>query len=194
MVLRRKVELMAGVDTLARTLLRAQRRHLVRCRDQAAMLARALRDPSLLLGYLGQRLDDLQTRLSLAGRAAVVRRRELLESQTSRLQLRHPGLELERRRERLGLLALRLTGSLKQQLERRRDALSLGSATLNTLSPLATLARGYSIARLPDGAVVTDSGRLAAGDRLRLLFRRGEAGCLVEEVVPADDGTGVISP
>jgi exodeoxyribonuclease VII large subunit len=194
MVLRRKGELVAEVDALGRGLLRAQRRLIQRCREQAAMLARALRDPSLLLGYLGQRLDDLQARLFLSGRAAVGRRRETLAAQTARLRLRHPGLELERRRERLGLLSLRLTGSLKQQLERRRDALALGSATLNSLSPLATLARGYSIARLPDGAVVTDSGRLAPGDRLRLLFRLGEAGCRVEEVIPADDGGGVISP
>jgi exodeoxyribonuclease VII large subunit len=194
MVLRRKTELFSEVGHLANSLVRTLGRRLDASRRQAAMLARALREPSLLLGYLGQRLDDLHARLSVSARSLIARRRGTLAGQTDRLRLRHPGLVLERRRERLGLLSLRLTSSLQQQLERRRDALSLSSATLNSLSPLATLARGYSIARRPDGTLVTDSGLLAPRDRLCIRFRRGAAECLVEQVVSPADDDGLISP
>jgi exodeoxyribonuclease VII large subunit len=189
-VLRRKVELAAEVAELASSMVRALRRRLHENRQQAAGLARSLRDPSLLLGFLGQRLDDLQSRLAAAARSGNDRRRDTLEAQTTRLRLRHPGLELERRRERLGIASLRLTASLQHQLERCRDSLSLASATLNSLSPLATLTRGYSIASRSDGSVVTDSGCLEPGQRLQLLFRRGEAECLVERVIPGPEEGG----
>lgn len=183
-VLRRKTELTGEVAELSRSLVSSCRRYLADARQQTATLARSLRDPSLLLGYMGQRLDDLEARLSLAARSATGRRRDGLTAYVTRLRLRHPAVELERRRERLGIVSLRLSASMGRTLERYREHLSLAAGSLHPLSPLATLGRGYSIVRRPGGTVVTDSRTLALRDRLQLLFRQGEALCIVEELVP----------
>jgi exodeoxyribonuclease VII large subunit len=186
-VLRRKVELVGEVAERARSLETSCRRFIADSRRRASTLARSLRDPSLLLGYMGQRLDDLEARLAVSARTVTGRRRDALTSQVTRLRLRHPAVELERRRERLGIVSLRLSDSMGRALERQRDAFSHASAALHPLSPLATLGRGYSIVRRPDGRVVTDSRTLVLHDRLQLLFRHGGALCVVEDISPPGD-------
>ncbi|HOI16896.1 MAG TPA: exodeoxyribonuclease VII large subunit, partial [Geobacteraceae bacterium] len=66
-------------------------------------------------------------------------------------------------------------------IDASREAAAVNAARLSALSPLATLERGYSIARhLPAGEIIRDSRRLCRGDRIGLTFRRGSACCVVE--------------
>ena len=54
--------------------------------------------------------------------------------------------------------------------------------TLHTLSPLATLDRGYAIVRQADsGAVVREARAVKAGTRVRAQLARGWLDCRVEE-------------
>ena len=63
------------------------------------------------------------------------------------------------------------------------NSLFAGATTrLEVLSPLKTLSRGYAIATTADGAVVSDTCQLAAGDRLRVHLLRGRALCRVEDI------------
>jgi exodeoxyribonuclease VII large subunit len=187
LVVRRSVELKGEVADLGHRLLDSMERRLRESRHGLAIQARALKDPSYLLGFFGQRLDDQTARLEMAGRGALARRRERLEGLRTRLVLRHPLVELERRRERCGIQFVRLTAAMERLLERRRERLASASSAIHSLSPLATLGRGYSLAHLlPKGRLVTDSGTLRAGDRLDLRFSRGGATCLVEEVLPPE--------
>jgi exodeoxyribonuclease VII large subunit len=53
---------------------------------------------------------------------------------------------------------------------------------LHTLSPLATLERGYAIVQRPDtDAIVTDAGKIRPGERVRARLARGRLDCLVEK-------------
>ena len=71
---------------------------------------------------------------------------------------------------------------MERMLDRARQLTAVNSGKLQALSPLATLARGYSIVRqVPELTVVRDSRQLAAGDRLELTFQRGGAFCRVEK-------------
>jgi exodeoxyribonuclease VII large subunit len=45
---------------------------------------------------------------------------------------------------------------------------------LNALSPLATLARGYAVARDPDGAALTSAAQFKPGDPFELLLHDGK--------------------
>ena len=63
-----------------------------------------------------------------------------------------------------------------------RAELSRQSAALSALSPYATLERGYSIVRVPDGAVLRDAAQVAKGDEISVRLQRGELGARVESV------------
>ena len=53
---------------------------------------------------------------------------------------------------------------------------------LNALSPLATLKRGYSIARKTDGEVVTAAEQVSVGDEVEVQLARGHLTCRIEEL------------
>jgi exodeoxyribonuclease VII large subunit len=181
LVVRNKAELAAEVDNLSRRQISAVRHRLAGFRDRLEGLTRALKDPVMLVGHLIQRVDDLNERFGRAFRVGIGRRRDRLSALTNHLRLTNPIVELERSRERLMRLSTRLENVMRRRLDDAREATSVSAARLNSLSPLATLARGYSVVRkFPMGPVVTESSQIEAGDRLELTFRRGAAVCLVE--------------
>jgi exodeoxyribonuclease VII large subunit len=76
----------------------------------------------------------------------------------------------------------RLVTAMKHRLELADSRLRQLMQSLHTLSPLATLERGYAIVQRPDtGAVVTDAGKVRPGERVRARLARGRLDCLVEK-------------
>lgn len=68
------------------------------------------------------------------------------------------------------------------KLQSSRSRFGNAMARLDTLSPLAVLKRGYSIARkVPSMAILKKSDEVTIGDRLNLRLFKGELGCRVEE-------------
>ena len=102
----------------------------------------------------------------------LARRRDGLERGTRRMLERH-GQRLERARERLRRAPLLL-------VERRRAALDRTGARLRTLSPRATLARGYAIVRAGE-EIVRSAARLAPGQQVDVELAEGGFGARIEE-------------
>ena len=71
-------------------------------------------------------------------------------------------------------------------LDRRRQSLAAVGGRLDALSPLATLGRGYSVARTEDGAVLRAVGDFTVGDRFLLRVSDGELSC---ETLDLKEGT-----
>lgn len=181
MVVKSREELESELRHLSSRLSSAIDRILSRGRERAEGLMRALKDPSLLLGHLVQRVDDLSERMDKALLRGLALRRERLEVQAHRLRVRSPAVEVERCRERLLTLAAGMESAMRRILDSRHERTAVDGARLHALSPLATLDRGYCIARRrPAGEIVRDSLLLEPGDRLSLIFRHGSASCLVE--------------
>ncbi len=144
-------------------------------------------------------IDALEDALRRTIQSALETRMQALDRLA--LRLIHPAQRLAATRQRLELLAHRLQAAIQQrtvqqprldrlghrlrqamvaQCARRHQQLSRCQGALGALSPLATLERGYSIVRGPDGAIVRDAAQLAAGDDLQLQFARGKVGARVK--------------
>ncbi|WP_347262175.1 exodeoxyribonuclease VII large subunit [Rudaea sp.] len=121
--------------------------------DGAAIRRNLLRDEARLetlmlrrLQNAAQRLDHAWARLRAQHpRARLQRGGERLAHLRARLQAQHPLIRLAQRREQLAALELRLRAALDRRLDRRRQHLAELARTLNAVSPLATLQRGYAI-------------------------------------------------
>lgn len=111
--------------------------------------------------------------------------RELLERRGAEL---HDSLvsRLERHRERLDHDGRRLARALARLAERRRARLEGAAARLHALSPLATLARGYAVARDGDGRPLRALGDFAVGAPFALQLRDGVVDARVEQLRPRD--------
>ncbi|HEX5773518.1 MAG TPA: exodeoxyribonuclease VII large subunit [Geomobilimonas sp.] len=181
LVVRSKSELVAEVDSLSHRLRQTMEHRLAEFDREVQVLSRSLKDPTLLLGHLAQRIDDLAGRLTLACRGGEERRRQLVQVLVNRLRLQNPAVEVERGRELLLGLANRAERSMVRRLDSAREGVAVSAGKLEALSPLATLARGYAIVNLlPEGTVIRESSQLAAGARLTLRLFRGSALCRVD--------------
>jgi exodeoxyribonuclease VII large subunit len=133
--------------------------------DQQELLARLQAQTRALQGSLQRRLR---------------RARERLVEHTRRL--RDPRQMLKSRQLRVDELSERCARAAAANVRLARQRLRGAAERLQALSPLAVLARGYSITRRwPDGAVVRDATSLQAGDRLRLIFAHGSVRVSVED-------------
>lgn len=181
MVLRSKAEISAELEALSHRLGTAMRRLLNEQWGELNGLARSVKDPSMLLGHLAQRLDDLEGRSWRCIRQLLIRSSDRVHFLHDRLSLQNPVLQLERCREQLLLVQSRMEKTMMHTVERAGQSLAFNAGKLQALSPLATMARGYSIVRtLPDGAVVADRDQLVPGDSVDIMLRKGGAICRVE--------------
>ncbi len=93
-----------------------------------------------------------------------------------------------RARESADRVAARLSHSAVRRIEGPRVALHAAGARLHALSPLATLERGYTIARDAAGRTIRSVTSLHAGDAVEIVFRDGVAGARVDETAPRSFG------
>ncbi|HZB22250.1 MAG TPA: exodeoxyribonuclease VII large subunit [Gaiellaceae bacterium] len=126
--------------------------------------------------------DDRASTPTAAGRLVVPDRDEL----TTRLATLRAGLErgtrraLERDRDRIERSHERLRRAPLLAVERKRATLEATAGRLRTLSPRATLGRGYAIVRAGD-AIVRTSSQVASGDRVDVEVGEGAFAARVEE-------------
>jgi exodeoxyribonuclease VII large subunit len=94
-------------------------------------------------------------------------------------------------RAALGAAARRATLAATGVTERRRLRLQGLGGTLNVLSPLATLERGYTIVSR-DGLVTPRAATLSPGDDVTIRFADGEAAARIADValMREDEGDG----
>jgi len=156
-----------------------------------------LAHPGARLSQQAQRLDDLEQRLTHALRASLQDDRRRLSDAIARLLRCSPAHRVHEQSKRLGevfarlirhspdrlvrdyqvrhgALQSRLQHAARESLARAGHRLDMAQRTLNTVSPLATLARGFSIVtRVSDGALVTDNSSLSVGDEIEARLAQG---------------------
>jgi exodeoxyribonuclease VII large subunit len=163
-----RAELDAQLQGLQRRLQRLQADHLrqlAQRADHAMLRLHALR-PQGRLALLRRRQDDAWRRLHEALRTRLERDRARVRHADAVLRARHPGRRLAVLAQRLAGLRTRPRIALAGQLQ--RDALRLRglARSLESVSPLATIARGYAILQHPDGRIVRSTADAGPGDAL----------------------------
>ncbi|MBD9368747.1 exodeoxyribonuclease VII large subunit [Xanthomonas sp. XNM01] len=175
--------LQARMDSLQRGRLRQAMQRA----DRAALRLQA-QGPQARLRLLRQRQDALLRRLQTQIRGHLQRRLARTAQAGAVLRAHAPGRRLAQLAARLQRLQARPQVAIAQTL--RRDALRLRALarSLEAVSPLATVARGYSILdRIGDGRLLQSVTQARPGDLVRARLRDGELDLRVERVRPADD-------
>jgi exodeoxyribonuclease VII large subunit len=92
----------------------------------------------------------------------------------ARFRLLSPQTTIDTNRIRFGYLEEKLIGHSESAIRARSNQLLNLTLKLDTLSPLATLQRGYAIVSAEaDKHIVTSSRDLQPGDRIRARLKRG---------------------
>ncbi len=134
---------------------------------------------SVRLSRYRQTLDRLAASRPMTEPGSYFReKRLLLDFQSSRLA---HGLRSSSagQRERLSRLSAAFPGSAARTVTQCRERLNALAASLDALSPLKVLGRGYAIARRGDGKAVVSTEDVASGDKLELTLSDGSIDCRV---------------
>jgi exodeoxyribonuclease VII large subunit len=79
------------------------------------------------------------------------------------------------------------SAAMEMQLQQARERLGLAAASLDALSPLAVLQRGYAIAQDKSGALLRDAKLVSVGDEVRVRLVKGRLNTRVESVELSDE-------
>ena len=151
-------------------------------RDQVKSALHVLPVPSQILQRQVQRVDELSFRLGSGIRSMLAAVRPRLDALTAGLQRIGPGQSWQRGSLMLPQLRQRLSRAMPWALTGKRQQLRTVASTLDTLSPLAILSRGYSILETsPGGTIVKDAQSVRVGDRIHARLAGGRLSCLVEQ-------------
>ncbi|MGM6022100.1 exodeoxyribonuclease VII large subunit [Vibrio parahaemolyticus] len=154
----------------------AMRYYLSQQKQQSAQLLHRLerQHPSYQLQRQSQQLDELDMRLRRAMQRFIDTRQQAVERKHHRLQLNSPVKHLAQQKSRLERVEHKLLDTMDRKLLTMRHQLAIAAEKLDTVSPLATLKRGYSITQTEQGKVVTSADDVKTGDLLVTRLANGE--------------------
>ena len=130
-------------------------------------------------------LSDVLRSLSSRCERAMTKRleadRRRLDNLASRRVMQSPMAYIDGKRMELDLLRGKLISAQERRVSERKHRYIRYAASLDALSPLKVLSRGYAIAEKPDGGILRSAAEASPGERITVELRDGSLGCLVEE-------------
>jgi len=175
-------QLVAQLNSMAFRLPNAHRRALERLGQNVDMLGRQLKHPKQSLQQKKQSLTLTSSRLKNAVQQSLKWQNSGLEQTTKALISRHPQQHIEQQRIGLSQYSDRLLLAKKRRFELATSRFSSLAGQLNMVSPLATLERGYAIARHQSGEIIRASTDVAPGSTVSVQLGEGSLTCDVREV------------
>jgi exodeoxyribonuclease VII large subunit len=175
LVIRSRQEIETQAEELDRRLERAVRYRLLMARQGLTELAQHGAFASMMDGIRRgqQRLDEKRFRLEKAERLLLERCHRRLETASAAVRHYDARRRLVAIRQQMESLAANLAAATRARLLAGRAMLDRRTASLEALSPLAILNRGYALVFDENGQLVKDAARLAPGDEMSARLARG---------------------
>lgn len=141
----------------------------------AELVARAEDEICSALDHLGRQMTRLM-------RFRIVDLRSRVQEQALSHAFDEVKTSLRNARRRYDAASAACTGAVEFSLQEARERLGRAAVSLDALSPLAVLQRGYAIAQDASGRPVRDAASVAAGDELIVRLAKGKLNTRVETV------------
>lgn len=93
---------------------------------------------------------------------------------------------LQDKRMLLNHIQKRLSDLANAYLAQKRQRFAALTASLNALSPLAVLGRGYAVAQNQDGKILKSSREIRTGEKISVTLGEGSLTCTVEQIYYAN--------
>lgn len=140
--------------------------------------------PQLRLARQQTVLERLRQRMNLAVDNQLKRAVQRQQRTTQRLNQHNPQPRIYRAQTRIQQLEYRLADNLRAHLSSTRERFGNAVTHLEAVSPLSTLARGYSVTTVTDGNVLKQTKQVKAGDLLTTRLSDGWVESEVKGVTP----------
>ena len=183
-VVAEKTELIGKLSGLQTRLFASiqNRKQLARNRWETAQHRLLSKSGQDLIHSYQQRIDEFVFRLQNVLAISLTKKRTLLTGYTEKLKRVGVQSRIHERWKDIANLQQRCTAGIQHLLDSRASRFETAVAKLNTLSPLSTLQRGYSICfQHPSGKILRSSSDVSKGDRVKVRLAKGGIICQVED-------------
>jgi exodeoxyribonuclease VII large subunit len=172
-------ELLLGYQTQFQNTIRQS---VQRARQQLLWLIKQLKHPDRRLQEQAQNLDRLDIRMRRAMRESIGSQKAELTQLRRSLLASSPGQKLQHSQLQLSNSLKRLKQAIQALSAARQSSLGVLSRSLNAVSPLNTLARGYSITYDESEKVIRNSDDVKVGSKIISRLDKGRITSTIESV------------
>lgn len=140
--------------------------------------------PQLRLARQQTELERLRQRMRFALETQIKRADQRQQRAAQRLNQQNPQPRIHRVQSRIQQLEYRLAENIRARLGEQRERFGNMVTHLEAVSPLATLARGYSVTSASDGKVLKQTKQVREGDVLTTRLNDGWVESEVKNITP----------
>jgi len=138
--------------------------------------------PGHYLQNVAQRLDDLSTRINNSNAHNMQRYSNKLDYISAQLKNNAPSKKLEQLNIKQQYLSQKLMSTWKIHYQHKKSKTTLLARALNSVSPLATLNRGYAIVKAEDSnKIIRSYTEIKKNAKVSITLNKGKLICHVEE-------------
>ncbi|MBS4194615.1 exodeoxyribonuclease VII large subunit [Lederbergia citri] len=141
-----------------------------------------LRNPRKLYEQKWESVDRMTDRLQRGQEKILFQKMDQFQKLHKVLATHHPAMKLQMHKEKFIHIKQQLTQQAKIILHQKSSAFSTKVATLEALSPLNILQRGYSVAYTENGNIINKTDKTNIGDQITLKVTDGELFCTIDHI------------
>jgi len=155
-----------------------------RLQQQLQHLQQRLQHPGRKLQDQAQRLDQLEARMSRAMQHQLQQSMSYLREYQAKLHRYHPQHKIDHITTQIALQKQNLIAEIKSRLQQWQQQVAVLSTSLDSISPLATLARGYAILTdAESNAIIDNSQQVQVGQQINAQLKQGGLLCDIIEII-----------
>jgi len=170
------------IDQLQQRLYTHTRHLIANKRNSYLAAASKLQSPTQRLALQNLRLSNLRSRLNKLPQQHLNLNQQQLRILSQKVSHFNPRQLIKSHKTRIDLLKVRNQQLIEQKLTKQSQALKATATLLHSVSPLATLDRGYSITQTTDKDIIIDSNALKVGQSIITKLQAGEITSTVIEI------------
>ena len=137
------------------------------------LLKSKLKSPKASLREKTQKLDNIEILFQKYQQMILSNKKSVINDLNSELNLKNPITKLNNIASKVDALSEKLNFMLSQKLDNRKNNLDKLQKSINILSPLSILDRGYSIILNKKGSAIKSSNDVNKGDTLKARLSKG---------------------
>lgn len=129
-----------------------------------------------------QRLDFCELTLVQLEYRLINHLRTKVQTSDAKLHRLTPLYKIHQLKNQVAMYQQKFSNLIEAQINLKKSKLANAASTLDAISPLATLKRGYAIATTQDQHVIRKSTEVKQGDKIQVQVMEGAISCVVEIV------------
>jgi exodeoxyribonuclease VII large subunit len=176
-------KVLSQLQRYSEQLIRCQQQRIIQHQRHVELLSKQLAHPKQRLQQLAQRTDEYSLRLTHQIEKQLTQNMIVLSELTGKVNKQNPVHKINQHKQLLSNLQSQFKKTIKIIIDKSQQQVSTLNQMLETVSPVATLERGYAIVTdHKSGNIVRNTNHLKTGGQLRIRLAKAEIDSTIDKI------------